>query len=140
MGVFGNMDKIYYTKYDIMGDTTLYQLLQDANYRVHYNSAFIYIRATGTVAPQTGSYTMNNYVFFFSEGNLVAGGHFYKSGRGSPNSIPIGLSQEADNTVSIQNGILRSNNSTSTSCLGTTGDNVVIMEMPFDYDKFTGAE
>ena len=138
MSQMANGEKIYYTKYDLTGDTTIAQLLQRANYRVHYDNCLIMIRANGTVAPSSGSYTMNNYFVIFQHGSFVVGRHYYKNGKIAPNSIDVLWLNEEENGMSIQNGVLRSSNTASTSCLGTTGDNVVIAEIPFDYDKYIG--
>ena len=138
MAQMASGDKVYYSKYDLTGDTTIAQLLSRVNYHVHYENCLIMIRANGTVAPSSGSYTMNNYFVIFKNGTLVEGRHYYKNGKVAPNSIYVLLLNEEENAISIQNGVLLSSNTASTSCLGTTGDNVVIAEIPFDYDKNIG--
>lgn len=131
-------DPVYYTKYELTGDTTLYALLAEKQYHVHYDKFLIYIRANGTVAPQTGSYTMNNYVLVQNGNNRVISQHRYANGKVTPDSAPMLLTNEGDAYLTVENGVLSYGNSTSTSCLGTTGDNVVITEIPFDSDKYLG--
>ena len=131
-------DPVYYTKYELTGDTKIKALLDEKQYHVHYDKFLILIRANGTVAPQTGNYTMNNYLLVQNGNNRVYARHSYKNGHTPPNDFQMLITKEANNYLSVQNGVLTYTDSTSTSCLGTTGDNVVITEIPFDSDKYLG--
>ena len=131
---------VYYTKYDLTSDTTIGALLDDKQYHVHYENVLILIRANGNVAPQTGSYTMNNYTLCKIGSNVMQCRHKYESGRVAPDTIAPLYTNESDKYLTVQNGVLIYQNTTSTSCLGSSGDNVVIVEIPFDYNKYTGID
>ena len=133
-----NTSPIYYTKYELTADTTVAQLLSQVNYHVHYQDCYIRIRANGSVAPSVGNYTVNNYFCLFRQSAFVSGYHYYKSGRVAPDTVSLEVTNEAEGYMTISNGILLSTNTASTSCLGAAGDNVVILEIPFDFDQYTG--
>lgn len=131
---------VYYTKYELTADTTIRALLEDKQYHTHYDNVLILIRANGNVAPQTGSYTMNNYMLCQMGSNVIRCMHRYVSGRVAPDTISTFVTNEGDEYLTVLNGVLIYQNSTSTSCLGTSGDNVVIVEIPFDYNKYIGID
>ena len=140
LAMSGANDCVYYTKYELAGDTTIRALLEEKQYHVHYEDVLILIRSNGSVAPQTGSYTMNNYILCQTGNNIRSRNHQYANGRVAPDAISVFDTNEGDGYLMVQNGILIYPNLTSTSCLGTTGDNVVIVEMPFDWNKYKGIE
>ena len=137
----GSSDPVKYTRYQLTGNTTIKQLLDSINYQVQSAMGLvIMIRASGTVAPTSGSYTLNNFMYFFLNNIRVYGKHIYRSGQNTPNSFDNLPSQnEEDSNVSISNGVLTSSYS-GTSCLGTTGDVVTVAEIPIpvDNDKMNG--
>lgn len=136
----GGGDEIYYTKYTLTGDTNLYNFLQSAQYSPHYSAALIRLRANGDVAPATGSYTLNNITMIFNGGNTsISQTQYYTNGRTVPNNAPLLYANEnLGGPLRLVDGVLSGGTASSTSCLGTTGDNVVIVEIPFDVDKYKG--
>jgi hypothetical protein len=104
---------------------------------VHYENSHIIIRANGSIAPQRGLYTVNNYLLYFRNSALFSGNHYYKASKNTPDSFKIGFTNEEESKIKIQDGILVSSN-TSDSCLGASGDNVTIVEIPIDYGKYLG--
>lgn len=132
----GGESAVKYTRYTLTGDTTIKQFIDSINYRVQDAMGLaIMIRVSGTVAPSTGGYTINNYVFYFLNNGLGHGRHSYKIGCQTPDSFDdLPSTNENDNNVSISNNILTSNYSGS-SCIGTTGDVVTIAEIPISVDN-----
>lgn len=129
---YGSSAAVKYSRYELTGDTTFQDLLSAIQYRPqNTQNCMLFFRASGTVAPTSGSYTVNNFIFVIENGT-VHGWSAFKSGKLAPNSIMALLqtSQEFNN-LSIVNGVLTSG-ATSTSCLGTTGDVVTIAEYPGD--------
>lgn len=133
----GGGNPVYLTKIRTLeGDETLKQITTSAQYQMHYSDALVMIRANGTTAPSTGSYTLNNFLFVFRGGNLVAGVHAYKSGKVTPNSFNFfGPTIETDSNASIVNNVF-TYNSSSTSCIGGVGTEVMLYEAPFDYNEY----
>lgn len=132
----GSSDPVKYTRYNLTSDMTIKQFLDSINYQVQEAMCLvIIIRTSGTVAPSSGSYTMNNYIFYFYDNNLGKGRHYYQRGLQTPDSFSNLPSQnEDDNTASISNGILESSYN-GTSCLGASGDVVTIAEVPISVDN-----
>lgn len=132
----GGGSSVKYTRYTLTGDTTIKQFIDSINYRVQDAMGLaIMIRVSGTVAPSTGNYTINNYVFYFLNNVFGYGRHSYKSGKQIPDSFnDLPSTNENDNNASISNNILTSNYNGS-SCIGTTGDVVTIAEIPISVDN-----
>lgn len=133
----GGGSSVKYTRYTLTGDTTLKALLESINYQVQDAFALcIMIRASGTVAPSQGNYTLNNYIFYFHQNTLFHGKHLWQGGQKTPDSFQsLPATNENDTAMAIQNGILVSTASSATSCLGASGDVVTIAEMPIDIDN-----
>lgn len=120
------------------GDITIKQVMDTVQYQMHYTDAIVAIRANGSTAPPTGSYTLNNFWFVFENNVRKSGAHEYRSGKVTPDSIGFWISgREEDRTMSIENGVLTSS-STSTNCLGGTGTEIMILEIPFSYSTYMG--
>lgn len=136
----GSSDPVKYTRYTLTQDTTLPQLLSTIQYQVKYPFGIIFIRTSGTDAPTTGSYTLNNLVVYHNTRNNIKADHYYQSGKKTFDSFPdLPATNETNNTISITNGIL-STSSTSANCFGTTGSVVTVAEIPYivDNDKMNG--
>jgi len=128
----GSSAAVKYSRYELTGDTTFQDFLSAIQYRPqNTQNCMLFFRASGTVAPTSGSYTVNNFIFIIENGT-VNGWCAFKSGKIVPNSMMslLQTSQEWNN-LNIVNGVLTSS-ATSTSCLGTTGDVVTIAEYPGD--------
>ena len=130
---------VKYTRYTLDGDTRLVDLLSEINYEVsNVNYVAIYIRASGDVVPTSGNYVLNNYIFIWINGSRVYGRHYYISmnQHPSPNSFPdLPNTNEGDSNVSIVDGVLTFTATSSSSCLGTTGDVVTIAEISIEPDN-----
>lgn len=136
----GSSDPVKYTRYTLTQDTTLSQLLSTIQYQVKYPFGIIFIRTSGTDAPTTGSYTLNNLVVYHNTRNNIKADHYYQSGKKTFDSFPdLPATNETNNAISITNGIL-STSSTSANCFGTTGSVVTVAEIPYivDNDKMNG--
>ena len=132
-------DPVYLTKIRTLAeDETLKQVLDATQYQMHYTDCMVMIRANGTTAPSSGSYTLNNFRWVFQNGSRVTGDHAYKSGKQTPNSFAFNVSSlEADSTCSVVNGVLTSNYSGS-SKVGGAGTEIMLLEVPFDYSMYMG--
>lgn len=132
----GSSDPVKYTRYQLSGDTTIKQFIESINYQVQDAMVkVIMIRISGTVAPSTGSYTINNYIYLFFGNNRVYGRHYYQRGTATPDSFPnLPSENEEDANVAITNGILTSPY-TGSSNIGTTGDVVTLAEIPVSVDN-----
>ena len=127
---------VKYTRYELTGDTTIKQFIQSIDYEIQSAmGTVIMIRSSGTVAPSSGSYTLNNFIYLFLYGSRKYGRHYYKSANETPDSFPnLTSTNEDDNNVYISNGKLAST-STSTSPIGTTGDVVTVAEISLPVDN-----
>lgn len=131
-------DPVYLTKIlTSTGDIKVQDALAQAQYQMHYSDVLVAIRANGSTAPSSGSYTLNNFWYAFENGVRKAGMHNFKSGKVIPDSIGMFSTYETDNNASIVNGVLTSS-STSSSCMGGSGTEIMILEIPFDYSEYMG--
>lgn len=130
---------IIYSRYTLTGDTTLKAFLDAINYEVTNNTCAIFMRASGDVVPSSGNYVLNNFIFLFITGSRIGGRDYYKNRNQnpSPNSFPNLPSTNENNTsTGLEDGILSfTASTTSTSCIGTTGDVVTIAEIPLAPDN-----
>ena len=126
----GGGSSIYFSQYSLTGDTKYTDFFSAISYAPHSSDFFLIVRANGTVAPSTGSYTLNNLLVCFDDGRQKKGAHTYVGGKKTPDSIQdVPFSNEIDISLSISNGVL-TYTSSSTSCIGTTGDTVTVIEIP----------
>lgn len=128
---------VKYTRYSLTGDTTIKQFIQSIDYEVQSAmGTIIMIRSSGTVAPSSGSYTLNNFFFLFVGTSRLYGRHYYKEANQTPDSFPnLPSTNENDSNVSISSSGKLTSSSTSTSPIGTTGDVVTVAEIPIPVDN-----
>ena len=135
----GGGNPVYLTKVlTSTGDITVQDALAAAQYQMHYSDALVAIRANGSTAPSTGSYTLNNFWYVFENNVLKSGAHEYRSGKVAPDNIGFWISgRENDTKAAIVNGVLTSS-ATTNNCLGGAGTEVMILEVPFSYSEYMG--
>jgi hypothetical protein len=128
----GGGSSIYFSQYSLTGDTKYATFFSAISYAPHSSDFFLIVRSNGTVAPSTGSYTLNNLLACFDGGIVKKVSHTYASGKKTPDSInDVPYSNEIDTGLSISNGVL-TYTSSSTSCIGTTGDTVTVIEISME--------
>lgn len=133
----GGGKNIYYTQYTLTGDTTIATFIPAIAYEVHSTSCIIILRSNGTVAPSTGSYTMNNLFTLFQSGVRKSAAEHYVSGKSAPNNTTsdVLLTKETNTLISMTDGVLTTT-SIGTSCIGAAGDIVTLVEIDVDDDFY----
>lgn len=125
--------QIYYSQYTLTGDAKVGEFINGLNYAVHSQNCIIMLRSNGTVAPTSGSYTINNMIAIFIGGTAKGVCDFYQN-RTAPNSMTgFPRNNESPTHLSLVNGVLHSS-STGTSCFGGAGDTVTLVEIEVDAD------
>ena len=108
----------------------------DGTYELAHTDGFLYIRASGSTAPSTGSYTLNNYIIpYKNKAEITTTGYrryYYKSGKVAPDTIvPFDINSNLSGTY-VVDGKLQATGNVS-SYMGGTGTKITVIDIPVDW-------
>ena len=110
----------------------------DGSYDLAHTDGFLIIRASGSTAPSTGSYTLNNYFVPYKNKAELSSNYKrynYKNGTKEPNSFAPFETNGSVSYTMIQNGKLSVASPTS-SFMGGTGTKITVIDIEMDWSIY----
>lgn len=119
-------------------DMTINEVMAAAPYKLHYQNSMIFLIATGTVAPSSGSYSLNNFWIMHSGTQIKKGIDQYLSVVPPDTFKFFGGNWEAQNFFRISYDGVLSSSYNGTSNVGGPGTVIHAIEIPINVATWAG--
>lgn len=120
------------------GNVSVFEAM-DGSYSLAHTNGLILIRAKGSTAPTSGSYTFNNYFLPYKNKATISTSHNRNcnaNGKVAPNSFNEFTFNNPFNYDVIQNGKLQFTPSSITNFMGGAGTTITLLDIPVDWSVF----